>query len=793
VKVFFYVIILSVLLGLFFSGCGRNDIGGSLPMLVINWEDGRDGGILFPFDFGEQPGVASADAVRARIGDSQPIPKAVAALMLENEGFEVGDLGLAMGVGDYLTLGQAQEKMTMLNPTGMGLSITEENSSRLISYALWVDLFLGLLDKLGKTDGLEAVNIIPFRHDDAGVFTNMGVFDSTGIGLDLAAFSDMEIQVMRRGDRIVAVIGLTDSTPVIRNALILNSDILGVTVFSGGVQRNYAYSDGVTMLPEGTVIASVRVNRQLVVAAAPSEAVVRGTIERVTGQYIELREWGTLPLCWAFAVYGLVGEGREAVLKSPHDLLVGADMADFHVREGRVIAAVITRDVAPTYIRVVIGTSGFTGLVHDNVTITSTGTFTVRGGDRTERIAAGASFTVNSNQNADFWGGVRFYISPENPEHRLEIVELRRNWPNGEYPRYRGTMEISQMNNGFIIINELPLEEYLYAVVPSEMPSFHGLEAAKVQAVTARSFAYHQFYQNRFRAFGAHVDDSVSSQVYNNIPENELSIEAVTSTAGQVITYNGQVILANYFSTSGGTTANFGEVWAVGSQFPSQSPAYLRSLPQFDLNQHSPDNLTQERYADAFFRNTNIPGFDRNFPWFRWQVRMTAVELSNSINSRLATRQAANPALIQVYPPAQSIGTLRDIEIIRRGEGGNIMEILLVGTEASARVKTEFNIRSLLHPGDAPVTRHDGTTVSQLSLMPSAFFTIDKETDTGGNLVAITFFGGGNGHGVGMSQNGARALLDLGFTYQDVLRHYYPGTVIMIISDLETISGFDGS
>lgn len=103
------------------------------------------------------------------------------------------------------------------------------------------------------------------------------------------------------------------------------------------------------------------------------------------------------------------------------------------------------------------------------------------------------------------------------------------------------------------------------------------------------------------------------------------------------------------------------------------------------------------------------------------------------------------------------------------------MEIILTGTEARVLVRTEFNIRTLLSPGNIPVVRHDGSTVAGLSLMPSAFFALEQR---GG---VFYFFGGGNGHGVGMSQNGVRSLVEMGKNYREIIAHYYPGTVIMTI------------
>jgi stage II sporulation protein D len=117
------------------------------------------------------------------------------------------------------------------------------------------------------------------------------------------------------------------------------------------------------------------------------------------------------------------------------------------------------------------------------------------------------------------------------------------------------------------------------------------------------------------------------------------------------------------------------------------------------------------------------------------------------------------------------------MEVIRRGQGGNIMEMVFHGSTTYARVLTEFQIRTALNPQEIPVTRHDGSTTGRLSLLPSAFFTFDKHF-TGDTFTGATFFGGGNGHGVGMSQNGVRALLDMGLNYREILLHYYPGVEV---------------
>ena len=99
-------------------------------------------------------------------------------------------------------------------------------------------------------------------------------------------------------------------------------------------------------------------------------------------------------------------------------------------------------------------------------------------------------------------------------------------------PAYRGSIELIKGENGILVINEVLLEEYLYAVVPSEMPASYPLEALKSQAVCARTYAYDKMCRAGLPAYGAHVDDSAAFQVYNNIEENADTTRAVKETAG---------------------------------------------------------------------------------------------------------------------------------------------------------------------------------------------------------------------------------------------------------------------
>jgi len=322
------------------------------------------------------------------------------------------------------------------------------------------------------------------------------------------------------------------------------------------------------------------------------------------------------------------------------------------------------------------------------------------------------------------------------------------------------------------------------------MPTYFGEQAAKVQAITARSYAFNQLFTNRNAAQGANVCDSVNSQVYNNIAQTPLSIAAVNATGGRFLIYGDRPISANYFSVSSGHTANSGEVWARGTEFPSHTPTYLRSVRQHD----GPEvDMRIEENARAFFQDLNVRALDMNHPWFRWNVELTAQEIAASVNANLLARYNANPALIRtlqpdgsfVSVPIDTIGELRDIEVTKRGEGGNIMEMRIEGSEATILVQTEFNVRNLIQARQflpngrsIVVNRHDGSTATNHGIMPSAFYSIMRMTGHDGTLESVRFYGGGSGHGAGMSHAGVRGMTQAGATYEDILRHFYFGSAV---------------
>lgn len=139
---------------------------------------------------------------------------------------------------------------------------------------------------------------------------------------------------------------------------------------------------------------------------------------------------------------------------------------------------------------------------------------------------------------------------------------------------YRGRALLVPTGQGLTAVNYVDLEHYLYSVLGSEMNGNWPQEALKAQAVAARSYA---LYQRQGSANGVFdVGDTDSWQVYTGVDRESVGTQmAVNATAGQVVTYNGQIINAVFHSSSGGCIDNVEDVW-------TQALPYLRAKKDYD-------------------------------------------------------------------------------------------------------------------------------------------------------------------------------------------------------------------
>ncbi|MGN0439090.1 MAG: SpoIID/LytB domain-containing protein [Lachnospiraceae bacterium] len=461
-----------------------------------------------------------------------------------------------------------------------------------------------------------------------------------------------------------------------------------------------------------------------------------------------------------FYVYRV--KGGFKVSQSP-GTLIGYEKVSLYMKDNVVQAAVLTEDIYSKNIRVLIGTTDYTGYYHDKIFVSSETPFTISYGETVDEYEAGERVEFRNGSKELANGSAK--IRSKNPDGKIILSGIERQCGS---PAYRGTIELSKRDEGVVVINELPVEEYLYGVVPSEMPVSYNMEALKAQAICARAYAYRQMESDVYAEYGAHLDDSVASQVYNNVAEDDKAIYAVDDTYGVVPCYGDEVIEAFFFSTSCGTTSSNSVVWG-GIQRP-----YLLDTMENELNDIA--NLSNEQSFQSFIDGKLGTGFfEENEPFYRWKIMFSKTQIENAINGHLYERVQAMPENILAKNAAgvyekkaiKSVGEVQDILVTKRGKSGIIEELEIVGSEETVLVKGQNNIRILLSPEETTIYKQDGSTVAGWTSLPSAYFYVVN------NGMGFSLFGGGFGHGVGMSQNGANDMAALGYTANDIIEHYY--------------------
>lgn len=514
-------------------------------------------------------------------------------------------------------------------------------------------------------------------------------------------------------------------------------------------------------------VADLILQQDKVVRIVKKPEVITEKLLRRTDSTVTLEEYGEVALDENFVLYKIDKNGTVGVGETS-DLVIGDTDIQF-VAAGEKICAAILQESVLEKIRVLLYNSDYSSYDMEKVTVTSNQNYQITCDKEKTYHAKGEEVTFTAAELKE-----RTEVSAENGG-TISIVNIKRKQGT---PAYRGTIEIDRWGESLHVINELPLEEYLYSVVPSEMPTEYEESALKAQAICARTYAVQQMQGQRLAEQGAHVDDSVSFQVYNDLKEDEKSIAAVNSTKGQVVTYDGDVASTYFYSTSCGSSAGTKEVW-----YTKADKKYLPSALLNDSREEK--NLSGEEDFQAFIKEPPETT-DSSEAWYRWQTTISAESMKKSIEKNIAARYKVNSTQIQVKEEdgtfksreVTSVGEIKNIEVKERGPSGIVSMLEIEGTEETVRIYTEYNIRTLLAGENTKFTRQDKKEVTGLSILPSGFFYIEKKGDS------FTIQGGGYGHGVGMSQTGANELAKKGKSVEDILTFYFPETIVQSLEVL---------
>ena len=389
----------------------------------------------------------------------------------------------------------------------------------------------------------------------------------------------------------------------------------------------------------------------------------------------------------------------------------------------------------------------------DSVLVGSTGGFTVTERPSGRVLATGSNGAAIVTRSGPSGYRVRLGSSVSESSGPVLVTATSGSLTIAGQP-YRGRAEVGVNSEGKLAgINELPIEQYLYGVVPRELGpvAFPEVEAQKVQAIAARTYTL--AYLGRRASDGYDLRATVADQVYGGLSgEHPVSTAAVDATRGIVAKYAGNLIIARYSSTSGGHTANNEE------SFAENPIPYMRGVPDMPATAGPTFVASLEAFKSApyitDFRQPPAP-FDLDRPrYHRWMVEWSPAELTSMI-STFANR---------------NVGLVRELKVVQRGPSGRIITLEFV-TDSGSFSASMGTIRSALKYVNAT-----GAFVN----LPSTLFFIEPVTQ-GGAAVPGSFrvFGGGFGHGAGMAQVGAVLMAKAGKNYEQILRHFYTGVELV--------------
>ncbi len=360
---------------------------------------------------------------------------------------------------------------------------------------------------------------------------------------------------------------------------------------------------------------------------------------------------------------------------------------------------------------------------------------------------------------------IRVLLLAEDGSIYHEDKELDRDYP--------GELQYYEEAQGWVIVNEVPLEEYLCRVVPSEMPSSYAMEALKAQAVCARTYAVWQMREYAYPQYEAHVNDSTSYQVYNNIGAQEVTSQAVAETVGQIMLYEEEPVKAYYFSTSCGSTTDE-NIWEKGDR---ERTGYIAGRRVG--SSESGRDLTDEEVFSDYIRKKHAGDLEISEPWYRWSCYVPLEQIQANVEKWAKTRaeRSEDGILLEdgveyVLEEVDTIGVVESAEILSRNTGGVVQEMRIVGEEGTLKIKYEYNIRLMLGLPGGEIHKNDGTVGEGGNLLPSGYFVMEPVQEDKA-LTGYQVYGGGLGHGAGMSQNGARVLAEEGYGYDEILHYFY--------------------
>ena len=366
--------------------------------------------------------------------------------------------------------------------------------------------------------------------------------------------------------------------------------------------------------------------------------------------------------------------------------------------------------------------------------------------------------------------------------------------------RYYGGFRYERIGGGNLtVVNIVDLETYIKGVVPYEMSNSWPLEALKVQAVCARSYAYINIQSGKHTSYHFDVCNTTDCQAYygagtnsSSYQANERTDQAVDETAGKYAWYDGQVIEAFYSSSHGGASESVYNVWGTSlEQYP-----YLCGVE----DPYEADMASKNSYSSWTVSYTSselaqrLERYDYDASSGIESLTLTYSELGNVIQVRVNYRDGGSDT---IRPSSmRSVFGISSIRFTVNGQGASSG----TGTgpssggggltvNGSSPLDDQNSYTVISGSGSLSQTDLDGLyaisgsgSITPLEDTASSGGGSGTDTPSGTQVTvsgsSYTFQGSGNGHQLGLSQYGAWAMAERGFTYDEIIEFYYPGTYV---------------
>ena len=368
-------------------------------------------------------------------------------------------------------------------------------------------------------------------------------------------------------------------------------------------------------------------------------------------------------------------------------------------------------------------------------------------------------------------------------------IGLNFHWERKEVQKFAGALKIIVEKDRLTAVNVVGVEDYLLSVISSEMSSSASEEFLKAHAVISRSWVMAQIEASGMKHIipvpegvhdlpslvtdldmRTHHDCCAGSDVheyvrwYDHEDHTRFDVcaddhcqryqgltratgktvrKVIDSTWGQVLRYEGELCDARFSKCCGGTMEIFSSCWA------DEDKPYLKALP--DTKGHQHDGICFCNTEDKQILGQVLNNYDQEtVDFYRWTVEYGREEISSLISERSGC----------------PIGLLERLEAVERGPSGRITKLKITGSDKSMVVGKELEIRRIL---------------SDTHLKSSAFEAVYLDSDgmpAASGWTVLRLEGAGWGHGVGLCQIGAAVMASEGYTYKEILEHYYPGTTL---------------